>query len=205
MTKPLPGGECSVFDCSRPLDELFGYAVANVIVPNSTHPVNVIPPLPSNPDTVGGGLFYPTGSFSGCWFSEELKLARKYGAQIELVEAIQFNPVSPHKSFIQEFHALKTAYKKEPAKRATVKGILNTSYGRMALNPPIDAVAILPFSQLSDFMQTYEDVSPHELKIFDNPKDPLFIVNHSTLPNPALKDINPSQYYALREQAEHNL
>ena len=75
MTKPMPGGSPiwngNLKGCD--LEQLFGFVEARVMCPDSIK----VPLLPYK-DPKTGTLLFPTGSFTGVYFTEELKLVRRF-------------------------------------------------------------------------------------------------------------------------------
>lgn len=186
MTKPLPGGRAVEFDVELGLEKLFGFALATVTVPSDPRlPAGYIPPLPIRANENGTGMIFPTGTFKTFAFSEELKAAKAVGCEVTLHEAIAFDPIFPHKKFVEHFHKQKDLLKGQPAKRATVKGILNTSYGRLALQLPLDVVSICGDQELFESLSTYSGVNYTPLPLIGNKQ--LYLADSTVIPHLSLR------------------
>ena len=111
MTKPMPGGKPvwhgKLKGCD--LEQLFGFVEAFVTCPDSIE----VPLLPyKDPNT--GTLVFPTGSFTGVYFTEELKLAVKIGYRVELRHGFLFEKrESPFSEFVKEIYEERLDAKKK--------------------------------------------------------------------------------------------
>jgi len=83
MCKPMPVGP-PVVSSDTNLDNYFGVVYAKIKTPMDIK----CPPLPYRCDQK---LFNPAGSFSGWYFSEELKFVRDtYGYEIDVIGGVKF-------------------------------------------------------------------------------------------------------------------
>jgi hypothetical protein len=105
---------------SRSLDSFFGFAYVEIYCPlNMLRPV-----LPFHKD---GKTIYPVGSWSGVYFSEELKAVAKLGYQIKLIKGYEFTKIDLFKSDINHFYEIKKS--SQGMERAMAKLQLNNLYG----------------------------------------------------------------------------
>ena len=109
------------------LESTFGFLTVKVFSPK-----NRIPVLPYlNEEQT---LTYPTGVFTGSYFSEELKYAVKLGYKIlKVYDYIKFEKKGGiFTEFVQKMYAERKNYPKKHPMSIILKLILNTLYGKMA-------------------------------------------------------------------------
>jgi len=117
------------------LDNFFGFLEATVYSPVSLDP----PVLPSR--RKNGRIIFPCGTFTGKFFSEELKLAKKMGYIIVVHSTINFTPNKDvFKDFIYETYKNRLDYPKKTPQNLFFKTILVSVFGRFALNPSNEKV-----------------------------------------------------------------
>ena len=126
MLKTMPIGTPKKYDVSKGLNNFFGFALVKVTVPESLN----IPVLPLYVKIEGvDRLVFPTGSFKGYYFSEELKYAESLGCKIELIEAWEFQKGNNvFNDYIEPLFELKRTGNKD--ERDVFKLCLNTLYGK---------------------------------------------------------------------------
>jgi hypothetical protein len=114
------------------LDTFYGFLKVNVYCPdNIKRPI--LPVKDSN-----GNLLTPTGKFSGIYYSEELKLAKKYGYIFDVIEGIEFRRGQPLKNFAEALFKLRKTYGADTAGDRIIKKLLNSLYGRFGLRSNIE-------------------------------------------------------------------
>jgi len=124
MLMPMPVGS-SIFSSNTNLKELFGIVYATVYIPEHVDPV-----LPKR--TQDGRLIFPRGTWTGWFFSEELKNAQFFGIKVTVIHSYIFEKSTDlFKNFIEDLFEMKRTSK--DSKRAIYKLIMNSSYGRWAL------------------------------------------------------------------------
>ena len=102
------------------LESFFGFAYVRVFCPlNMERPV-----LPFHQ---GGKTIYPVGTWSGTYFSEELKAVQKLGYQITLIRGYEFSKIDLFSGFIHHFHEIKK--NSTGVERDMAKLQLNNLYG----------------------------------------------------------------------------
>jgi len=131
---PMPGG-IPVWHSdleSIPLDSMFGFIEAYVECPQSIKK----PFLPyRNKD---GTLLFPTGTFVGVYYSEELKYAKEIGYTIIPICGYLFEEMeSPFKGYVNSLFESRSNAKKmgNNALSFVYKLLMNSFYGRFSINP----------------------------------------------------------------------
>lgn len=114
------------FTLNQDLDSIFGFVYAYVEMDQYIH----IPVLPLRS---GKNIFNPIGTWTGWYFSEELKEAVRKGYKVRVIHAIEFKEgIGLFDEFVNHFYEIKlngiSIYKK------LAKLILNTFYGRFGLS-----------------------------------------------------------------------
>ena len=105
---------------NRSLDNFFGYAKVNIICPLDM----LRPVLPFHKE---GKTIYPVGTWTGTYFTEELKAVQKLGYQIELIEGLEVTKAYLFNGFVLHFHNIKK--NSTGVERETAKLQLNNLYG----------------------------------------------------------------------------
>ncbi|KAL2330707.1 hypothetical protein Fmac_018288 [Flemingia macrophylla] len=118
---------------SMTLDSMFGFIEAYVECPKSIKK----PFLPYR-DNKEGTLIFPTGSFVGVYYSEELKYARDIGYTIIPICGYLFEEMeSPFKGYVNSLFESRSNAKKmgNNALSYVYKLLMNSLYGRFGINP----------------------------------------------------------------------
>ena len=133
MTQPMPIGKGTYYRGDT--GKSFGFIRANVYVDDNFK----IPILPVRKD---GLLIFPTGSFSGTWFSEELNYAEENGYKVDRIEGIMYEK-SPDvfKSFIDKFYKIKSE-SENSSQTKIAKLILNSLYGKLGSRDVYSKVSV---------------------------------------------------------------
>ncbi len=173
MLMDMPVGT-PIYSLQKDINKIFGTVRVKV-----TAPPMRIPVLPCRIITKSGDskLIFPSGSWEGWYFSEEVKLSIKYGYKIEVVESYIFERgFDVFKEYIVHFFNLKKNAK-TPTEKETSKLNLNTLFGRMGM---------------SNFRDTYNRVSKKkfeelelifDIKAFIELNEDQVFVRHSKLPS----------------------
>jgi hypothetical protein len=103
------------------LEDFFGFCLAEVTCPKN----NLRPLLPykSNDDRT----IYPVGTWTGVYFSEELKAVKEQGYTIKLIEGYEFSKAYIFKDYVEHFYSRKK--ESTGAERFIAKMHLNQLYG----------------------------------------------------------------------------
>jgi hypothetical protein len=114
------------FDSDFSLDSFFGFLEVEVTAPNDL----IIPMLPLE---YQGKTIFPTGTWTGTYFSEELKAVIKYGYSFKFISGIEYKKTYKlFDSYIQHFYKIKT--ESIGSKRFVARPYgthLNQLYGRL--------------------------------------------------------------------------
>jgi hypothetical protein len=130
MLLPMPTGSPRPYDCSKGLEGLeIGFVEAEVTCPKDLK----IPVLPLKVNINGTDkLIYPTGTFSGVFYSAELKYAKELGYEIKLIKGLSFEKSNNlFHSYVNYFYNKKSTG--TGAHKAIAKLFLNTLYGRLGM------------------------------------------------------------------------
>jgi hypothetical protein len=140
MLKPMPIGQPTYINGNIDLNNFFGFLRVNVTAPD----IN-IPFLPYKHNNF---LICPTGSWTGIYFSEEIKYAKNLGYKFEIIEGFKFNQGYPFNKFVNDFYDIKK--NSTGVEKLYAKLILNSLYGRMGMNDKYYKAMILKDKTLID-------------------------------------------------------
>lgn len=131
MLNPLPSGKPEhIYNPN--MDTFFGFVYCTVNIPKDT-------PYPSLPIRKNGRVIFPTGTFTGLWFSEEVKYALSQGGQLLGAHwGIQFKPNSNiFTNLINYINSIKVKASDpenyDSTRREIAKLLMNSLYGRFGL------------------------------------------------------------------------
>ncbi|KAH6556220.1 hypothetical protein KP509_1Z195900, partial [Ceratopteris richardii] len=155
MTKPMPGGAPVWHSLQGAnLSKLFGFVKAKVTCPDDIK----VPFLPyRNPET--GSLVFPTGTFTGVYFTEELKYAVSIGYSVELQHGYLFSKIdSPFSDFVREIYAERVIAKKDGDEVMSQlhKLTMNSLYGRFGIKPVCNITEICDQEKAESLMSIYK-------------------------------------------------
>lgn len=114
------------------LENLYGFIEAYVVCPKCIER----PFLPYK--DAYGTIIFPTGKFTGVYFSEELKFAKRLGYEIIPLRGYLFEKKpSPFKGIIEDLYESRLDAKKkgDDAMSYIYKILMNSLYGRFGINP----------------------------------------------------------------------
>lgn len=103
------------------LNNFFGFALAEITCPDDIK----IPVLPFKD---ADRTIHPTGTWTGTYFSEELKAVSKYGYTVKLISGYPFSQIKLFKDYVEYFFEIKQNSINE-AERFIAKMHLNQLYG----------------------------------------------------------------------------
>lgn len=131
---PMPGNKCNYMEdfsgSGLNLDELFGYFYCRIKTNNGY--------LGLLPLHINGSLILANGEYYGVWFTEELKLARDNGYEVQVIKGYNFNKqYNVFNKFVDDLYDIKCNSK--GSIKSITKLILNSPFGRlgMSINKPI--------------------------------------------------------------------
>jgi len=126
---------------------LFGHFFAKVTAPdNLLHPILQ---LHYNNRTIS-----PLGTFSGWFFSEELKNALAFGYKIEIFYGYSFDKGNIFKEYVETLYQIRTSYPKSDPMNYIAKILLNSLYGRFGMHDLSSGTDIL---EKEEFLKWTED------------------------------------------------
>jgi len=136
MLNDMPVGN-PIYSTNSNLKELFGFVKATV-----TSPDNIKKPI--LPYKSSKGLIFPTGTWTGWFFSEELKQAQnEFGYQVVVHESYIFQRDNQlFTKFVSEFGGIKE--KSTGAAKVIAKLILNSLYGRLGMKNELNKTVVIP-------------------------------------------------------------
>lgn len=100
MLKYLPLKPIKWIDDSVKLSDFFGFALVKVHCPLTVK-------KPILPKKHKGKTIFPTGSWIGVYFSEELKAVEKYGYKVEIIKGLEFSKAKIFTDYIDHFYEIK--------------------------------------------------------------------------------------------------
>jgi DNA polymerase type B, organellar and viral len=152
MLQDMPTGDM-LFSTDSDINNYFGIVFVEVDTTNLDPKYSNYPLLPHKID---GRMYNPLGSWSGWYFSEEVKLAISYGYNIKVLYGYKFDKSSNvFSSFIKKFFAVKAGLSDINMDRTTAKLILNSMYGRLGMKPYQDNVEIVDSSKALEILSKF--------------------------------------------------
>jgi hypothetical protein len=123
---PYPVGNCTYYEGTRNLSDLFGIIYADIVAPDNLK----VPILLTKYDKI---TLAPLGSWSGWYFSEELKNAVKYGYKVTPHKGYLYESDYIFKHYVEQLFNTRSTYPKTDSKNLILKLLLNSLYGRLGL------------------------------------------------------------------------
>jgi DNA polymerase type B, organellar and viral len=152
MLQDMPTGDM-LFSTDSDINNYFGIVFVEVDTTNLDPKYSNYPLLAHKID---GRMYNPLGSWSGWYFSEEVKLAISYGYNIKVLYGYKFDKSSNvFSSFINKFFAVKAGLSDINMDRTTAKLILNSMYGRLGMKPYQDNVEIVDSSKALEILSKF--------------------------------------------------
>ena len=134
MSQTLPWEPLGQATSDKAIDRIMTGEREGIIRAEVTVPSCYLPPLPFIlPKRLGGGLFFPTGTWQAWFAAPELRYARKLGVRIKPLDAIAYLPRKPYAGIISKVYALKAT--STGAVRQFCKTVLNGGYGKHGQAP----------------------------------------------------------------------
>ncbi|CAI2189173.1 6142_t:CDS:2 [Funneliformis geosporum] len=195
MCRPMPTGEPKLIDLTPTgLDSFFGYLWAKVRAPADLY-VGLLP------IKYKGQLICPGGTFSGFFFSEELKFALANGYQLlEIGQACQFvKGYNTFEDLIKSLNKMKVEAQLagESVKRSITKLMMNALYGRFGMHPTEGVATFVDQTGLNELVKAYTIMS--EVPIGDKylieympqrPEGPMVSLKEKNTPKPRPMETN---------------
>ncbi|MFN7611021.1 MAG: DNA polymerase, partial [bacterium] len=152
MLNDMPVGD-AIYSNDPNLSNWFGFLRVKVKCPDNL--LNPILPFRKEDGTV----IHPVGSWTGVYFSEELKNAEKLGYKFEILEGLKFERGSDiFKDYFEHFFKLKS--ENSEIKRKIGKLMLNSLYGRFGMKN-IDTVIDIVSHEEALYILSKHEVYEH--------------------------------------------
>jgi hypothetical protein len=125
-----PVGEPTFIEGSVDLNaaETFGFLKVRVKAPTNLH-------VPLLQTKLNGRTVAPVGTWTGWYFTEELKLAVQLGYEIEVLEAVLYERGKIFKGYVSNLYKMRLTYDKADPRNLICKLLLNSLYGKFGMNP----------------------------------------------------------------------
>lgn len=150
--KPMPTGEPRYFegDIYLIFPDAFGYFEAEIITPE-----NLFIPILQTKVRLADGSYStisPLGHWTGWFFSEELKLASKYGYKIKINKGYLFEKKYIFREYVDYFFELKKNSIPKSSEQVISKLFLNSLAGKFGMSPELETHEIIN----SDHLELYQ-------------------------------------------------
>ena len=186
-----------IADCTDlNIDSFFGFLEVDVSSPEILY----IPFLTlQDPNR---GLISPLGTWSGIYFSEEIKYAMKLGYRFKFKKAFEFNKGIVFDKYVDSLYKKRIENKGNPL-NYILKLILNSLYGRFGMSNNKEKTLFIKNDHLSGFLNIYDILSCDNLGEME-------IIKINTVPNlerikhSYLRKLISSEEYLKYEKANYN-
>lgn len=134
-------------------------------------PLNLKHPILQVKRLINGNLMTisPVGRFSGWFYSKELQEAIKLGYRIEVIKGYIFEKEAIlFEDYIKFLYKMRLEYDKGDALNLIAKLLMNSLYGRFAMNPVYPTTKIMSSDQFNDFMNNSDVSRVVDFKQFAN-------------------------------------
>ena len=129
------------------LSNFFGFALAEIYCPGPTIIKN--PVLPYKDEKTGKTIF-PRGSWTGTYFSEELKAVESLGYSIRLIKGYEYSKEDLFTEYVKHFYEMKRD--SEGASRFIAKMHLNTLYGIFGRKKDLIETKVINKDEFKDYL-----------------------------------------------------
>jgi hypothetical protein len=127
----------------------FGFFYCKIIAPKDLkHPILQI----HHKTKDGIRTVSPLGSFSGWFFSEELKNALSFGYKINLIKGYTFEKANIFSGYINDLYSLRLSYPKTDPMNYISKILLNSLYGRFGMKEINEDIFLIEKRELDNFI-----------------------------------------------------
>lgn len=188
MLNDMPVGS-PVYTSKPDLHSDFGFFYAKIVAPDIYMTV-----LPTYNDK--GTLITPIGSWTGWYFSEELREALNYGYKIVPVYGYKFSRGKDiFNKFVNHFYAIKSEGK--TALKTVAKLVLNSLYGKFGAQEYINETKIMTFEETEKLFKTHDILNVEDL--LDCKRS---LVTHCVIPNEAKCIESGADYQSLLDKLD---
>ncbi len=141
MSQQMPMELVGTAKTPRALEKIMDGQYEGVLCARVSVPEMHVPPLPYRIEKgTMGGVYFPTGEWTGWYPACELRYAREVGCTVQPMAGIAYRGFSEFRSFIDEIYELKM--KASGAVRMFAKLILNGCYGKFAQRPEQEVLVV---------------------------------------------------------------
>nr|YP_010691084.1 DNA polymerase [Phellinus igniarius]WBU93185.1 DNA polymerase [Phellinus igniarius] len=132
-----------------------------------TAPKNIKHPI--LPVKVDGTTIYPIGTWTAWYYSEEIRNALKLGYKFQIMEGYLFESANLFSEYVNRFNLLKEQSPSESPMYIIAKLLLNSLYGRFAMDPKLLSHIIIAKGELSNFIHKINlDNLGNQIELGDN-------------------------------------
>lgn len=110
--------------------KVFGFVYVDVTAPDNLD-------IPLLQTRIKGKTIAPIGSWSGWYFTEELKYAESLGYKFTVKKAVLFERSNLFFDYVEKLYAMRKSFNKSDPRNLICKLLLNSLYGKFALNPKL--------------------------------------------------------------------
>lgn len=110
------------------VNDTFGFIRVKVTAPLGLH-------VPLFETKLNGKTVSPVGTWTGWYFSEELKLALTLGYEFEVIEAVLFERGKVFEKYVSSLYKLRQSFDKADPRNMVCKLLLNSLYGKFGMSP----------------------------------------------------------------------
>jgi hypothetical protein len=150
---PVPVGNPEYFEGDYKLrfKKLFGFVFVRVEAPALTRPI-----LPYKFTNRNGSqsTIYPTGTWTGWYFTEEIKNAMKYGYKFTIIKGYHFENQKIFTDYINELYSIKCSVSSDNPWYTISKLLQNSLYGRFGMSPDIEKNEFMNSSNFQRFLKS---------------------------------------------------
>ena len=162
----MPVGNPTFFEGDiRKIDlNAFGFFYCKIIAPN-----DIKHPILQTRVKINGTYktIAPIGSWEDMLFSEELKNAKKYGYEIDVLWGYTFNAKNIFKEYVEFLYNLRLEYPKSDPMNFIAKILLNSLYGRFGMDDNFENINIIHKDYYSDFENKFIDLITDKIELDD--------------------------------------
>jgi hypothetical protein len=146
---PMPIGKPVYIEgSSLNLDDLFGFVYVKVWAPKRHIPI-----LPYKIKTSSGAIttIYPTGTWEGWYFTEEVRNAIKFGYKFKIFKGYQFKKSYIFGAYVSALYKIKCSSTPDSPWYIISKLLLNSLYGRFGMSPINHYSVIVDIDEVEKF------------------------------------------------------
>lgn len=150
---PVPVGKPEFFEGDSKLrfKNLFGFVLVKVDAPPLERPI-----LPYKIINKNGSqsTIYPTGTWTGWYFTEELKNAMKYGYKFTIIKGYHFDNQKIFTDYVTELYSIKCSVSSDNPWYTISKLLQNSLYGRFGMSPDLEKNEFMISSDFSKILKS---------------------------------------------------